>query len=337
MRALARISILALFAGGCGGAGSTSPHPDGGAGTGATGAGGSGGGSGGKSGAGGSSPTGGAGTGAAGATAGSGGGAAGGGASGGGGKDGGGSGGTGTGTGGRDGGSSDGGGGASGGGGDASGVGGANGDGGVGRSYTTKFPLAESPISENATWINGQTTGLDWHDVSTTPGLAIGHQSGSSYTDGTALLTGSWGPTQTVQAVVHTVKPMDPCYQEVELRLRSALKAHSCTGYEISFKATKTAGAYLIIVRWNGPLGDFTYLKRSDGAQYGVADGDTVKATIVGNVITAYLNGVPVGTATDSTYAMGNPGMGFNLETAAASCLGTNGDYGFTSFSATAN
>jgi len=317
MRTLARISILALFASSCSGAGaggqdgaagSTSPHPDGGAGTGAIGGGGSSGGSGGKSGGGGSGQTGGAGaSGTAGATGGSGGGTAGGG-----------------------GGSSDGGGG-------ASGVGGANGDGGVGRSYTTKFPLAESPISENATWINGQTTGLDWHDVSTTPGLAIGHQSGSSYTDGTALLTGTWGPTQTVQAVVHTVKPMDPCYQEVELRLRSALKAHSCTGYEISFKATKTAGAYLIIVRWNGPLGDFTYLKRSDGAQYGVADGDTVKATIVGNVITAYLNGVPVGTATDSTYATGNPGMGFNLETAAASCLGTNGDYGFTSFSATAN
>ena len=32
----------------------------------------------------------------------------------------------------------------------------------------------------------------------------------------------------------------------------------------------------------------------------------------------------------------GNPGMGFNLETGDASCIGTNGDYGFTSFTATA-
>jgi hypothetical protein len=85
-------------------------------------------------------------------------------------------------------------------------------------------------------WLNGQTTGLDWHDVSTTPGLAIGHQSGASYTDGTALLTGNWGPTQSVEATVHAVNPHDSCYQEVEMRLRSALSPRRCTGYEISFK-----------------------------------------------------------------------------------------------------
>ena len=92
-------------------------------------------------------------------------------------------------------------------------------------------------------WINGGTTGLDWHDLSTTPGLAIGHQSGSSYTDGTALLTGSWPPDQTAEALVHAKNPNDSCYQEVELRLRSALSAHTCTGYEVSFKATKTGSA----------------------------------------------------------------------------------------------
>jgi hypothetical protein len=227
------------------------------------------------------------------------------------------------------------GGGASGhaGGGESGGAGGAVG----GRSYTTAFPLTENPISEGGSWINGQTDGIDWHDMSTTPGLAIGHQSGSSYTDGTALLTGAWGPDQTVEAVVHAVNPKDSCYQEVELRLRSTLTPHSCTGYEISFKATKTSGAYLIIVRWNGPVGDFTYLVNTSGAQYGVTEGDVVKATIVGNVITAYLNGVEVGTASDATYATGSPGMGMNLETGDASCIGTNGDYGFTHYTATAN
>jgi hypothetical protein len=221
--------------------------------------------------------------------------------------------------------------------GDASRPDGSRDDGGspASRMYTTMFPLTENPISEGGNWINGQSVGIDWHDVSTTPGLAIGHQSGTSYTDGTALLAGSWGPTQTVQAVVHTVKQSDPCYQEVEIRLRSSLSAHTCTGYEISFKASKTSSAYLIIVRWNGPLGNFTYLKQYNGAQYGVADGDAVKATIVGNVITAYLNGVQVGTATDGVYAAGNPGMGFNLETGTSSCIGTNGDYGFTSLTAT--
>jgi hypothetical protein len=240
---------------------------------------------------------------------------------------------------------SGGGGGGDGGPGGAGGTGGRAGTGGAaggvggtaGRTYTTKFPLTESPISEGANWISGQAVGLDWHDVSTTPGLAIGHQSGTSYTDGTALLTGSWGPTQTVEAVVHAVNPKESCYQEVEMRLRSALTAHSCTGYEISFKATRSASAYLIIVRWNGPVGDFTYLKNSSGSQYGIGEGDTVKATIDGDVITAYINGVAVGSATDATYTTGNPGMGFNLETGDASCIGTNGDYGFTSFTATAN
>jgi hypothetical protein len=204
-------------------------------------------------------------------------------------------------------------------------------------SYTTAFPLSENPISEGGHWINGQTTGLDWHDVSTTPGLAIGHQSGSSYTDGTALLTGSWGATQTVEAVVHVTNPMEPCYQEVEMRLRSTLTAHSCAGYEISFKATKSNGSYLIIVRWNGKVGDFTYLKNVTSMQYGISDGDTVKATIAGNVITAYVNGVAMGSATDSTYTTGNPRMGFNLETSTASCVGTNGDYGYTRFTATSD
>jgi hypothetical protein len=209
-------------------------------------------------------------------------------------------------------------------------------DGSAGRVYTTTFPLTENPISEQGNWISGQAVGLDWHDVSTTPGLAIGHQSGSSYTDGTALLTGVWGPTQTVEAVVHTVNPKESCYQEVEMRLRSTLTAHSCAGYEISFKATKSSSAYLIIVRWNGPVGNFTYLLNVSGTQYGIGEGDTVKATIAGNVITAYINGAAVGTATDSTYTTGNPGMGFNLETGDPSCVGTNGDYGFKSFTATA-
>lgn len=208
---------------------------------------------------------------------------------------------------------------------------GGSGNGGGG-SYSTDFPLDENPISEGGMWINGGTDGLDWHDVSTARGLAIGHQSGTSYTDGTALLTGSWGAEQTLEAVVHTVNPHDSCYQEVELRLRSSLSAHDCSGYEVSFKASKSADAYLIIVRWNGALGDFTYLQNLHGSQYGVADGDIVKATISGNLITAYINGVEMGSATDDTYASGNPGMGFNLETGDASCIGTNGDYGFTHF-----
>jgi hypothetical protein len=197
--------------------------------------------------------------------------------------------------------------------------------------YTTKFPLTENPISDGGNWINNKAVGLDWADVQTTPGLAFGTQSGSNgYDDSTALLTGTWRSDQTVEAAVHSVNQNDNIYEEVELRLRSSLSAHKATGYEINFRCSKTANAYTQIVRWNGPLGNFTYLDSRGGSKYGVANGDTVKATIVGNVITVYINGAQVLQATDNTFASGSPGMGFFLQGA----TGVNGDFGFTDFSA---
>ena len=41
-------------------------------------------------------------------------------------------------------------------------------------TYATHFPLTENPISDSGHWTNGKTAALDWGDVSTTPGLAIG-------------------------------------------------------------------------------------------------------------------------------------------------------------------
>ena len=191
-------------------------------------------------------------------------------------------------------------------------------------TYSTRFPLTENPISDNGHWINGKTTALDWGDVSTTPGLAIGHAGPARYADATALLTGTWGPDQSAEATVYAGKTFGS--PEVELRLRSSLSAHVATGYEISNSVSNEASAYLIIVRWNGRLADFTYLANLHGQEYGVKTGDVVKATIVGNVITAFKNGVLLAQVTDKSYATGNPGMGFNE--------GTNGDYGFTSFTA---
>lgn len=199
------------------------------------------------------------------------------------------------------------------------------------KTLTTNFPLTENPISEGGNWINGKTVGLDWANVSTTPGLAIGQQPGTiKYDDATALLTGSWGPDQSVTATVHTVNQNSDIFEEVELRLRSSLSAHRCTGYEVLFSCRNDAKAYVQIVRWNGPLGSFTHLNAKGGAGVGISNGDIVKATIIGNVITAYINNVQVLQATDATYSTGNPGMGFYLEGA----TGLNGNYGFTSFTA---
>lgn len=199
-------------------------------------------------------------------------------------------------------------------------------------TYTTKFNASENPISESGNWINGQTAGLDWANVRTAAGLSYGTESGrSGYDDSTALLKGNWGPDQAAQATVHTVNQKEDTYEEVELRLRSSLSPHRATGYEINFRCLKTAKAYAQIVRWDGSLDRFKYLANGSGPQFGVLEGDVVKATIVKNVITAYINNVKVLQAKDRVFKNGSPGMGFFLQ----GTSGANSDFGFTSFSAT--
>jgi hypothetical protein len=205
---------------------------------------------------------------------------------------------------------------------------------GTHRTYTTSFALDEEPISEGGNWINGKQAGLDWADVRTMPGRAYGLEIGNhplKYDDSTALLAGAWGPDQMAEATVYSLSPRDDMNQEVELRLRSSLSAHICTGYEILFRCLKTDDAYAEIVRWNGPFGDFTYLVQAHyRADVGVATGDVVRATMISNVITAYLNGVKILQATDDTFKTGCPGIGFYLERG----TGVNADYGFTRFTA---
>lgn len=169
--------------------------------------------------------------------------------------------------------------------------------------YSTQFPNAEDPLSENGRWINGKTTGLDWQDIRTMPGIATFSQPNlDSFDDSTAVLAGAWGPNQYVRTVVRipTIDPVFP--QEIEIRLRSALAPHSCTGYEV------LGGTQ--IVRWNGPLGDFTVLN-DEGPYAQLRDGDVFEANIVGNVITVLVNNVQVNRAVDSVFTTGSPGMGF--------------------------
>ena len=207
------------------------------------------------------------------------------------------------------------------------------------RSYSTNFPLAENPISESGNWINGGTVGLDWNNVRTQISpfkLAYGLQGGHpNYTDATAILTGTWGADQTVEATVYKGEIYAEEFPEVELRLRSAISAHSCRGYEILFSCLSGSSAYLSIVRWNGAVGHFADLATLTGSQAEIKTGDVVKATIVGNTISAYINGVLKLQATDNTFTTGNPGMGFNQLCSSGSCQGASNGYGFTSYMAT--
>jgi len=200
------------------------------------------------------------------------------------------------------------------------------------------FPLTENPISESGNWTNGGTTGLDWSNVQTTPELAFGtiNSSTPNYGDSTAILTGTWNPDQMAQAVVHSVNQTSSIHEEVELRLRTTVAAHNITGYEVNFRCTSDGSQYVAIVRWNGSLGDFTYVANLNPGGPGIHDGDTVKATIVGSTITAYINGVQVLQGTDSTYTSGNPGIGFDTESDSGS-TSRDGNFGVTSFYAADN
>jgi hypothetical protein len=218
------------------------------------------------------------------------------------------------------------------------------------RSYKTDFPNDEDPVSENGMWVNGKKDGIDWSDVVTSNGVIHGGPSrmqnlekraeqgnlGDSdeepvgdYDDPTAVLSGEWGPNQHGRGVAHIENPTEEWFQEVQIRLRTTIEPNSCTGYEVFFRCLKGESGYAEIVRWNGAIGDWTSLKRQTGPEFGVEHGDVIEATIEGNVITGFVNGVEKITVTDDTYASGAPGVGFNFGVG-----DTYADHGFSEFEA---
>ncbi len=199
----------------------------------------------------------------------------------------------------------------------------------VATSYNTNFPLTENPISEQGNWINGGTTGLAWTNVQTMPGLAFGTESGTGgFDDSTAVLSGNWNTNQMAEASVYSLNQNTGTSKEVELRLRTSITSHSITGYEITCSVLSSI-PYIQVVRWDGSLGDFTYVNVTGNGNVACGNGDVLKATIIGSTITVYINGTQMLQGIDSTYTTGSPGVGFYLQG-----TGNNADYGFTNFSA---
>jgi hypothetical protein len=188
------------------------------------------------------------------------------------------------------------------------------------RSYTTNFPGTENPISEGGRWTN--TVGATWNNPVSTVGGSPGHAVGlnsTGFNDSIAMLTGSFTADQKV--TVTAFKGTGAIGgAEIELHLRMTMVPGSpdkVFTYEID---VIPAQREIVIVRWNGPQGNFTSL--SSGPISGINDGDVIEATITGPanavVITVTLNGVTIVAATDvAGYATGNPGMGFDAGTPA--------------------
>lgn len=202
--------------------------------------------------------------------------------------------------------------------------------------YTTTFPTTENPICQDngssCVWLNGKTNGVSWGDVQTTPGMTFATivNGNPPYNDSTAVLKGTWTSNQTVQATVKLVSNATDTseQEEVELRLNTTIAPNNITGYELDFNVIN-GGAYVLIVRWNGPLNDFTALTNLSAIP--VHNGDVLMGTNVNGVISMYINGNKVLSVTDKTFTGGSPGIGFwNLG-------GTGADlanYGFSKFTA---
>lgn len=196
-------------------------------------------------------------------------------------------------------------------------------------TYSTTF---SNPSSEAANWVQGGTVGGSWHNVGFLAGLAYGEQpnnQGNNYaSDGIAVLTGSWGPTQTVSGTISLLQLVSGNTDEAEVHVRTTIVPGNITGYEVNC-GLQPGNPYITITRWNGALGDFTMLTSTNSV--GCGAGDVLSATSNGSTITAYKNGKSVLSVNDSKFTGGAPGVGFYN----ANSSGVEEDFGFSGFSAT--
>jgi hypothetical protein len=209
------------------------------------------------------------------------------------------------------------------------------------QSYSTNFPVAQNPISQSGQFVTSTSPGVNWSGLElggggnlpvapvdiTAPGLAESvDYANPNYGDALAVLTGNWGANQSVSITVGNIPATSLGYEEFEIHLRT--DPTTGTGYEITWGYNHN---YLLITTWNGGgvVGSGAYTVLYDVAtKHAIKPGDTLTASIQGDVITMYTNGVQVAQITDSTFSSGNPGFGFNQ--------GGTSEYGISSFSATA-
>jgi hypothetical protein len=190
-------------------------------------------------------------------------------------------------------------------------------------THSTTFPLAENPISEGGAWTNGGRVGLDWQDIRTDRGLAFGVAPSTGYNDCIACLSGLRSIRHVVRATVRKrPRYRPPSTHEVELLVGFTIADRVARGYEINFGY----GLNVQVVRWNGPLSDFTPNGNADwldvgtgfGCPSGLMDGDVIGATYDASsgsvLITLHLNGRPIFSVKDTgprAVTIGAPGMGF--------------------------
>lgn len=194
-------------------------------------------------------------------------------------------------------------------------------------SYATTFDGTENPISEGGRWYRSNNP---WTNVRTGNGIAYGTNGVTNqYDDSYALLSGAFGPDQTIEAVIQRDNTAQGETHEVELLLRFSDDNNNARGYECLFN---WAGG-VQVVRWNGGMGNFTVINTNQVNYFSrpLVTGDTIKASIVGSVISLYINGQLIVTASDTAIASGQPGMAFFVRPGGSTTLLALTSYSVTS------
>jgi hypothetical protein len=173
------------------------------------------------------------------------------------------------------------------------------------------------------------------------PNRVIGTQTGSGgYNDSYGYLSG-FPPNVVAEAVIYkdpTIVGDASGSHEVELLFRVTDTANSVQAYEVNLGLD---GGYTEIMRWNGPLGNYTAISHVESFPANTmppVTGDVFKATCIGNEINVYINkndgrgDLLINTGGDNTYATGQPGIGMWLQGSYSPAK-----YGFTSYSVVAH
>lgn len=181
---------------------------------------------------------------------------------------------------------------------------------------TWKYQTNQNPLFEGNNWSNGMPNGIQWSNCQTFGGYVTG-KGGHDTFDSVAIMTNAWGADQDATAILRKASPTAN-FPEVEILLRATMTGHSIRCYEFLWNPDGTESCY--IVRWHGdtslgsPVG---FLGLKDCGVRTLANGDVLRATCIGNppVLTMYVNGVSIGTYTDTASTnilSGNPGIGFD-------------------------
>ncbi len=184
----------------------------------------------------------------------------------------------------------------------------------IARIYSTGFPLSENPLSDGGNWVNGTITGTNTGCAATnTPGgvhYAYGLQSGTNgppnnsiYDDSLACLTGTWGPTQSLDITIYLTNQLASSanvYEEIEYGLRCTLTTNGLHGYFIDCSLNSDSG-YVELGLSYGNYSNTNWGADRYGAQYVVHNGSKIHAAITNNTISVSFDGVLVLQSTDTT------------------------------------